>query len=101
MAGTEFGFYVSFDEGGSWQAFMNNCPPRGSTTCSCTHETTTSCSQTHGRSVLIMDDISALQALTPEVLASDVHLFEPRDAVLWKEDRTTGEVRDREQDVAG
>jgi hypothetical protein len=43
---------------------------------------------THGRSVLIMDDISALQALTPEVLASDVHLFEPRDAVLWKEDRT-------------
>ncbi len=43
---------------------------------------------THGRSVYVMDDITALQSLTPEVLTSDVHLFEPRDAVQWKEDRT-------------
>ncbi len=35
---------------------------------------------------MVMDDITPLQGLTDEVLASDVHLFEPRDAVLWKRD---------------
>jgi hypothetical protein len=34
-----------------------------------------------------MDDITALQALTPEVASSDVHLFQPREAVLWRDDR--------------
>lgn len=87
-AGTEFGFYVSFDEGGSWQAFMNNLPTTRVDDVLVHPRDNDLVLATHGRSVLIMDDISALQALTPEVLASDVHLFEPRDAVLWKEDRT-------------
>ncbi len=41
---------------------------------------------THGRSVWIMDDVTALQAITDSILASNVHLFVPRDAVLWKND---------------
>ena len=41
---------------------------------------------THGRSVWIMDDVTALQAVTDSVLALDVELFVPRDAVLWKND---------------
>jgi len=87
-AGTEFGFYVSFDEGGSWQAFMNNLPTTRVDDVLVHPRDNDLVLATHGRSVLIMDDITALQALTPEILASDVHLFEPRDAVLWKEDRT-------------
>ena len=31
---------------------------------------------THGRSIWIMDDVTALQSLTDEVLESDVHLFD-------------------------
>jgi hypothetical protein len=42
---------------------------------------------THGRSVYVMDDITALQQTTAEVLASAVHLFEPREAVRWSLDR--------------
>jgi hypothetical protein len=87
-AGTEFGFFVSLDEGGSWHRFMPDLPvvrvddvvvhPRD-------HDLVLA---THGRSVMIMDDVTALQAMSPEVLASAVHLFEPRDAVLWKNDVT-------------
>ncbi len=33
-----------------------------------------------------MDDVTALQAVTDSVLALDVELFVPRDAVLWKND---------------
>ena len=39
---------------------------------------------THGRSVWILDDISALEQLTPEVRSSDARLFSSRVATLWK-----------------
>ena len=39
---------------------------------------------THGRSVYILDDLTALQAMTDDVMAQDVHLFQPRPAILWK-----------------
>jgi photosystem II stability/assembly factor-like uncharacterized protein len=85
-AGTEFGFYVSLDEGASWASFMTGLatvriddvvvhPRDGDLVLG-----------THGRGALVMDDITPLQQLTPEVLASDSHLFEPRNAVLWRVD---------------
>ena len=86
FAGTEFGFYVSLDEGKSWKKFMTGLatvrvddvlvhPRDGDLVLA-----------THGRGIQIMDDITALQQLTPEVAAQDAHLFEPREAVLWKQD---------------
>ena len=36
---------------------------------------------THGRSLFILDDVTPLQSLTPEVLARDAHLFAPRPAL--------------------
>ncbi|HUF23732.1 MAG TPA: hypothetical protein VMN81_06355, partial [Vicinamibacterales bacterium] len=41
----------------------------------------------HGRSIWIMDDITPLQQLTPDVMQKDAVLFAPREAVLWKGDR--------------
>ena len=88
--GTEFGFFISGDEGKSWVRFMPNLPvvrvddvlvhPRdGDLVLS-----------THGRSVWIMDDITALQAMREEMLSEAVHLFEPREAVLWANDVQKG-----------
>lgn len=87
-AGTEFGFFVSLDEGGTWQAFMSGLPvvrvddvvvhPRDGDLVLATH----------GRSVMIMDDVTSLQQLTDEVMAEDMYLFQPREAVQWKQDRT-------------
>jgi hypothetical protein len=36
---------------------------------------------THGRSLFVLDDITALADLTPEVAAREVHLFAPRRAL--------------------
>src|SRR5207302_2388490 len=36
---------------------------------------------THGRSFWILDDVSPLRQLTPEVAAADVHLFAPAVAI--------------------
>ncbi len=39
---------------------------------------------TYGRGFWIMDDITALQQMTPEVLAADAHLFPPRPAYRFR-----------------
>lgn len=85
-AGTEFGFFVSFDEGGEWHAFMPDLPVVRIDDVLVHPRENDLVLATHGRSIMILDDMTALQAMTPDVLASDVHLFDPREAVLWKED---------------
>jgi len=86
-AATEMGFFVSLDDGKSWDTFMPNLPigrvdevlvhPRD-------HDLILA---THSRSVWILDDATALEALTPEVRAKDAALLPTRDAVAWKSDR--------------
>jgi hypothetical protein len=39
---------------------------------------------THGRSIWIVDDLTPLQQITPEVMSKDVHLFENRTATRWQ-----------------
>jgi len=39
---------------------------------------------TYGRGFWIIDDLTPLQQLTPEVAASDAHLFDPRDAYRFR-----------------
>jgi photosystem II stability/assembly factor-like uncharacterized protein len=88
-AGTEFGFFVSVDEGASWKRLMNNLAVVRIDDVLVHPRENDLVLATHGRGVAIMDDISPLQQLTPEVLAADAHLFEPREAVLWRTDRRT------------
>lgn len=40
---------------------------------------------THGRSIWILDDITPLQQITPEVMESDVFLFENRVVTKWQD----------------
>jgi hypothetical protein len=47
---------------------------------------------THGRGIWILDDITPLQQLTPEVRARDGHLFEQKPATIW-ENRSRGGQR--------
>ena len=85
-AGTEFGLFLSLDEGGSWHRFMPNLPVVRIDDILVHPRDNDLVLATHGRSVWIMDDVTALQAVTDSVLALDVELFVPRDAVLWKND---------------
>jgi hypothetical protein len=85
-AGTEFGFYVTLDEGESWKRFMTGLPTVRVDDIVVHPRDGDLVLGTHGRGALVMDDITPLQQLTEEVLASDEHLFEPRSAVLWRVD---------------
>jgi hypothetical protein len=85
-AGTEFGLFLSLDGGGSWHRFMPNLPVVRIDDIVVHPRDNDLVLATHGRSVWIMDDVTALQAATDSIMASDVHLFVPRDAVLWKND---------------
>ncbi len=80
-AGTEFGIYVSFDDGASWRSLQLDLPVTPVTDLAINRGDLVVATQ--GRSYWILDDLSVLRQLTPEVAGSPLHLFEPRPAVRW------------------
>ncbi len=84
-AGTEFGFFVSLDDGDSWKRFMPNLPVVRIDDVLVHPRDNDLILATHGRSIYILDDITALQTITEDVMAQDVHLFDPRPAILWND----------------
>jgi photosystem II stability/assembly factor-like uncharacterized protein len=73
-AGTEFGMFISFDNGGHWQSFQLNLPNVPVTDIKL-HRNDLIVS-TQGRAFWIIDNISSLHQLTA---MTDAHLFKPRD----------------------
>ncbi|WP_419166846.1 WD40/YVTN/BNR-like repeat-containing protein [Candidatus Palauibacter sp.] len=78
-AGTEYGLYLSFDAGDSWQRFQQNLPITPITDMR-VHEGDLVVA-TQGRSFWILDDVSPLRTMSAASLAADVHLYAPGDAV--------------------
>ena len=76
FAGTEYGVFVSFDAGGSWQSFQRNLPETPITGMRVAHDDLIV--STQGRSFWILDDISPLREIEAAV-AAGTHLFTPRD----------------------
>src|ERR1041385_3054774 len=76
-AGTEFGMFISFDNGIHWQSFQLNLPNVPVTDIKL-HNNDLIVS-TQGRAFWIVDDISSLHQLKPSIATSDIHLFKPRD----------------------
>ncbi len=81
FAGTETGLYVSFDDGGRWQALQLNLP-RSSVRDIAIHGSDLIVA-THGRAFWVLDDISPVRQLTTAALAERVHLFAPEQAVRF------------------
>ncbi len=78
--GTESSLYLSHDDGESWQRFMPNLPPTPYYGLVVQEHFNDLVAGTYGRGYWILDDLSPIQQLTPEIAASAAHLFEPRDA---------------------
>jgi photosystem II stability/assembly factor-like uncharacterized protein len=76
-AGTEFGLYISFDNGTRWQPFQLNLPNVPVTDLKL-HRNDLIVS-TQGRALWILDNISSLHQLTSQTPASQVRLLKPRD----------------------
>ena len=78
-AGSEHGVYVSFNNGDHWQSLSLDLPDTQIP--DLLVEENDLVIATHGRSFYVLDDIDMLRQLTPEVLRSEAHLFQPADGV--------------------
>jgi photosystem II stability/assembly factor-like uncharacterized protein len=81
-AGTEYGMFLSFDDGESWQAFQQNLPVtpvtdirvyRGDLAIS-----------TMGRSFWVLDNVSSLRQAAINDLDSGLVVFSPKETVLYR-----------------
>ena len=79
-AGTEFGLFASLDRGGSWVK-LGGLPTVAIDDLQIHPREHDLVIATHGRSLYVLDDITALQSLTPETTAKPIHLFPPRPAL--------------------
>ena len=77
-AGTEFGLFVSFDDGAHWQPLQQNLPVTPVTDIKLYRRDLVL--STMGRSFWILDNVTPLHQLSEQVAQADVHLFTPRDA---------------------
>ena len=76
-AGTEFGIYISFDNGVHWQSFQLNLPNVPITDIKVHHKDLIVATQ--GRAFWILDDITALHQFTANTTTAEVRLYKPRD----------------------
>ena len=77
-AGTEFGMFISYDNGQQWKPFQLNLPVVPITDM-LIHNNDLVIS-TQGRSFWLLDDLTPVQNMTPEILDTPSFLFKPRNA---------------------
>ena len=83
--GTEFGLYTTIDGGKHWNKFTNNMPAVAVHYIELHKRTNDLVMGTHGRGVIIIDDISPLRQLNQEVLQKEVHFFATKPSVMVEE----------------
>jgi photosystem II stability/assembly factor-like uncharacterized protein len=76
-AGTEFGLFISFDNGAHWQPFQLNLPSVPVSDIKVHHKDLIVATQ--GRAIWILDNVTSLHQLTSQMKTSEVTLFKPRD----------------------
>jgi len=81
-AGTETGIFFSLDEGAHWQPLQLNLPMAP------IHDLVVKDNDlvvaTHGRSFWVLDDLSPLRQVGPEVTAAEVHFYKPATAFKFR-----------------
>jgi hypothetical protein len=76
--------YVSFDRGENWQELKNNLPRVPVDDIAIHPRENDLILATHGRSVWIMDSISALEQMNARVADSALQAFDVRPATMWR-----------------
>jgi photosystem II stability/assembly factor-like uncharacterized protein len=88
-AGTELGLYITIDGGNSWSRFENNFPPVAVHYLELDEKSNSLIAATHGRGIIIIDDISPLRLINSEMLASNLTFF-PTKPFLMSEKSNFG-----------
>ncbi|HEY0766254.1 MAG TPA: hypothetical protein VGD61_27980 [Pyrinomonadaceae bacterium] len=86
-AGTEFGMFVSFDNGVHWQPFQLNLPNVPISDIKVHHKDLVV--STQGRAIWILDNLTPLHQLSSQMKATDATLFKPRDGYRTRVGPTT------------
>jgi len=97
--GTEFGLYITLDGGNSWTKFTNNLPSVAVHFIELHPKTNDLVMGTHGRGIIIIDDISPLREITKEVLEENVHFFNTKPTVMVDQSGFSGSFGDETQFV--
>jgi photosystem II stability/assembly factor-like uncharacterized protein len=130
FAGTEFGIYVSYDDGANWKSIQLNLPIVPITDIAFHKRDEEMVVATQGRAFWILDDLPLLREIRGAAPTDDVHLFAPKESIraegggrgggggrgavavgtnpatgaildYWLKDRPTGEVKIEILDSAG
>ena len=96
-AGTEFGIYVSFDDGAHWQSLQQNLPVTSVRDINVHGDDLVIA--THGRGFWIMDDVTPLRQMN-EVRPGEVTLFAPADAIRVRPAGFTGTPMPKDEPTA-
>ncbi len=80
--GTEFGLYITLDGGKHWVKFTNNMPAAAVHYIELHPRTNDLVLATHGRGIIIIDDISPLRELNQETLQKEVHFFATKPVIM-------------------
>lgn len=82
-AGTEWGMYISFDDGASWSPFQLNLPI---TSIRDLHVRDNDLiAATHGRSFWMIDDLTPLHQLSTEMANTSFYLYKPENAIRMQQ----------------
>jgi photosystem II stability/assembly factor-like uncharacterized protein len=81
--GTEMGLYASLDGGGKWFRMKNNIPWKAMVRDIQIHPTTNDLIiATHGRGILIVDNITAMRNMTNDMASKEVYIFDSKPIEL-------------------
>ncbi|MEO5897419.1 MAG: hypothetical protein ABIS06_17145 [Vicinamibacterales bacterium] len=84
--GSEYAMYISLNGGKDWKRFMNGLPHVRIDDIMVHPRDNDLIIGTHGRSIWILDDITALQQMTDQTTAADAVLMDIRPAIAWAQD---------------
>ena len=82
FVGTEFGLFLSIDGGAHWAQFKGSLPNVAVRDIAIQPRESDLMLATHGRGIYILDDLTSIRALTPELLAKDLVMLPSRPSVL-------------------
>lgn len=97
-AGTEFGMFISFDDGAHWSPFQLNLPVVPITDMRVEHGDLLV--STQGRAFWILNNLSSLHQVSDRVARADAQLLAPRTAVLHRYAGSFGGVESSRFDPA-
>jgi photosystem II stability/assembly factor-like uncharacterized protein len=82
--GTEEGLYISVDGGLNWAHFENNLPPVSVHYLTIQKEADALVLATHGRGVVIIDNLNPIRSITSELLSKDLEFISTKPTIIYE-----------------